>query len=139
MWYLVKNLADKVTQDKILSTLLEIKELLTPKPAPPTPPPAKKSFSEEFMEFLNKFGVVGLAIAFIIGGAAGRLISALVNDLIMPIIAVIIPGGEWRTAVFQIGPIKFLLGDFAGALIDFVIIALVVFWLSKQLSKTKLK
>jgi large conductance mechanosensitive channel len=123
----------------MLTTLTEIKELLTPKPAPPSPPPAKKSFSEEFMDFLNKYGVIGLAIAFIIGGAAGRLITALVADLLMPVIAVIIPGGDWRTTVFQVGPVKFLLGDFAGALIDFIIIALVVFLLSKQLAKTKLK
>ena len=135
-------MAERQTQEKILGELTQIKELLTPKPAPPPPPPtppAKKSFSEEFMEFLNKYGVIGLAIAFIIGGAAGRLVSALVNDLLMPIIAVIVPGGEWRTTVFAVGPVKFLLGDFAGALIDFIIIALVVFVLSKQLAKTKLK
>jgi large conductance mechanosensitive channel len=126
-------------QDKVVEELKAIKELLTPKPAPPSPPPAKKTFSEEFMDFLNKYGVIGLAIAFIIGGAAGRLVTALVNDLLMPIIAVIVPGGDWRTTVFQVGPIKFLLGDFAGALIDFIIIALVVFLLSKQLAKTKLK
>ena len=123
----------------MLQRLTEIKELLTPKPAPPPPPPVKKTFSEEFIDFLNKYGVVGLAIAFIIGGAAGALISALVNDLLMPIIGVLIPGGEWRTTVFLVGPIKFLLGDFAGAMINFIIIALVVFLLSKQLSKTKLK
>ena len=127
------------SQEKIIDELKAIRELLTLKPAPPTPPPAKKTFSEEFMEFLNKYGVIGLAIAFIIGGAAGRLVTALVNDLLMPIIAVIVPGGEWRTTVFPVGPIKFLLGDFAGVLIDFVIIALVVFLLSKQLSKTKYK
>ena len=123
----------------MLERLTEIKELLTPKPAPPPQPPAKLSFSEEFMEFLNKYGVIGLAIAFIIGGAAGRLVTALVNDLLMPIVAVIVPGGEWRTTVLQVGPVKFLLGDFVGVLIDFIIIALVVFLLSKQLSKTKLK
>jgi large conductance mechanosensitive channel len=123
----------------MLERLTEIKELLTPKPSPPPAPPAKKSFSEEFMEFLNKYGVIGLAIAFIIGGAAGRLVTALVNDLLMPIVAVIVPGGEWRTTVLQVGPVKFLLGDFVGALIDFIIIALVVFLVSKQLAKTKLK
>ena len=132
-------LSDRETQEKMLERLSEIKELLTPKPPSPPPPPAKKTFSEEFMEFLNKYGVIGLAIAFIIGGAAGRLITALVDDLLMPIIAVMIPGGEWRTTVFYVGPIKFLLGDFLGALIDFIIIALVVFLLSKQLAKTKLK
>jgi len=132
-------MSDKQIQEKILAELTSIKGLLTPKPAPPPPPPVKKSFSEEFMDFLNKFGVIGLAIAFIIGGAAGRLITALVADLLMPIIAVIVPGGEWRTTTFVVGPVKFLLGDFAGALIDFIIIALVVFMLSKQLSKSKLK
>ena len=135
-------MTERQTQEKILGELTQIKELLTPKPAPPPPPatpPAKKSFSEEFMDFLNKYGVIGLAIAFIIGGAAGRLVSALVADLLMPVIAVIIPGGEWRTTTFNVGPIKFLLGDFFGTLIDFLIIALVVFILSKQLSKTKLK
>jgi len=82
--------------------------------------------------------VIGLAIAFIVGGAAGRLLTASVNDLLMPIIAVIVPGGEWRTAVFYVGPIMFLLGDLVGALIDFIIIALVVLLLSKQPAKTKL-
>ena len=132
-------MSSKKTEEMMLERLTEIKELLTPKPAPPPPAPVKKTFSEEFMEFLNKYGVVGLAIAFIIGGAAGRLITALVADLLMPIVAVLIPGGDWRTTVFQAGPIKFLLGDFVGALIDFIIIAFVVFLLSKQLSKTKLK
>ena len=132
-------MSDKMTQEKMLAELTEIKELLKPKPASPPPPPVKKTFSEEFMDFLNKYGVIGLAIAFIIGGAAGRLVSALVNDLLMPVIAVIVPGGEWRTSVFLVGPIKFLVGDFVGVLIDFLIIAFVVFMLSKQLSKTKLK
>jgi large conductance mechanosensitive channel len=132
-------MSSKKTEELMLERLTEIKILLTPKPAPPAAAPVKKTFSEEFMDFLNKYGVVGLAIAFIIGGAAGRLITALVADLLMPIIAVLIPGGEWRTTVFYAGPIKFLLGDFVGASIDFIIIALVVFLLSKQLSKTKLK
>jgi large conductance mechanosensitive channel len=123
----------------MLERLTEIKDLLTPKPAPPPPPPVKKSFSEEFMDFLNKYGVVGLAIAFIIGGAAGALVTARVNDILMPIIGVIIPGGEWKTTVFYVGPVKFLFGDLASALINFIIIAIVVFVIAKQLSKTKLK
>ncbi|MBM3292416.1 MscL family protein [Candidatus Bathyarchaeota archaeon] len=94
---------------------------------------------DEFFEFLNKYGVIGLAIGVIIGSAAGKLVSALVADILMPIIAVIIPGGEWRKAELVVGPIKFLIGDFVGALIDFLIIAIVVFIMMKQLSKTKLK
>lgn len=132
-------MSDKDTQEKMLDELTQIKGLLTPKPAAPPPLPAKKTFSEEFMDFLNKYGVVGLAIGFIIGGAAGALVSALVSDLLMPFIGALLPAGDWQTSAFQVGPIKFLLGHFAGALINFIIIALVVFLLSKQLSKTKLK
>jgi large conductance mechanosensitive channel len=53
----------------------------------------------------------------------------------MPIIAVLMPQGDWRTSIFQIGPIKFLLGDFVGAVIDFLIIALVVFLTVKYVMK----
>ena len=91
------------------------------------------------MEFLNKYGIIGLAIAFIIGGAAGALISALVADLLMPIITFFIPGGAWREAALILGPIQLSIGHFIGALIDFIIIALVVFVLMKQLTKTGLK
>jgi large conductance mechanosensitive channel len=129
----------KEHQEKMIEELKAIRELLTPKPVAASPAPVKKTFSQEFMDFLNKYGVIGLAIAFIIGGAAGRLVTALVSDLLMPIIAVIIPNGDWRTAVTQVGPIKFLLGDFLGTLVDFIVIALIVFLLMKQISKTGFK
>lgn len=96
-------------------------------------------FLDEFMVFLNKHKVIGLAIAFIMGAAAAKLVSALVNDIIMPIIAVFMPGGDWRTATLDIGPVKFLIGDFAGALIDFVIIALVIFIVVKYAVKEEAK
>ena len=86
---------------------------------------------EEFMAFLNKHKVIGLAVAFIIGAAAAKLVSALVSDIIMPVIAALMPGGDWRTYVLQIGPVKFLIGDFAGAVIDFLIIAVVIFTIVK--------
>lgn len=91
----------------------------------------KKGPMDEFMDFLKKHQVVGLAVAFIMGGAASKLVSALVADIIMPIIGVLIPGGDWRKIAFEAGPVKFLVGDFAGALIDFLIIALVIFMLVK--------
>jgi len=92
-------------------------------------------FVDEFMAFLNKHKVIGLAVAFIIGAAAAKLVSAMVNDIIMPIIAVLIPGGDWRTFVLQLGPVKLLIGDFAGALIDFVIVAFVIFMIVKYAVK----
>jgi len=97
------------------------------------------SFVDEFMLFLNKHKVVGLAIAFIMGAAATKLVTAIVNDLIMPIIGALIPGGDWRASVLQVGNAKFLIGDFAGALIDFVIVALVIFVLVKYAVKDEHK
>jgi len=124
-------------QKEILEELRKIQENTAPDPAPPPAPP--KGFQEEFLDFLNKYGVIGLAIAFIIGGAAGRLVSALVDDILMPIITFFIPGGAWRDAVLSLGPIQILLGHFIGTVIDFLIIALVVFILMRQLTKTGLK
>jgi large conductance mechanosensitive channel len=133
-------MSSKEVQEKMLEELSKISSYLAPKPAPPPPPPpTKKSFGDEFLEFLNKYGVVGLAIGFIIGGAAGKLVTALVNDIIMPVITFFIPGGEWEKATLAVGPIVFAIGDFVGVLIDFLVIALIVFILMKQLSKTKLK
>jgi large conductance mechanosensitive channel len=95
----------------------------------------KKGMVGEFMDFLMKYQVIGLAVAFIIGAAATKMVTACVTDIIMPVIAVLIPGGDWRTQVVQVGPIKLLIGDFVGAIIDFVIIALVVFLIVKFMMK----
>jgi large conductance mechanosensitive channel len=95
----------------------------------------KKGFVAEFMEFLLKYQVIGLAVAVVIGAAATKMVTATVNDIIMPIIGAIIPGGSWREAIINVGPIAFLVGDFIGAIIDFIIIALVVFLVVKYMMK----
>ncbi len=92
-------------------------------------------FAAEFGEFLKKYQVLGLAVAFIIGAAATKLVTALVTDIIMPIAGAVIPGGDWRAATFDVGPVKFLVGDFVGAIIDFAIIALVIFLIVKFIMK----
>ncbi len=97
----------------------------------------KKSFMQEFMDFLNKYGVIGLAVAFVMGAAVTKLVTALVTDLIMPIIGALIPGGDWRAATLTIGSIKFMVGNFIGVLIDFIIIALVIFMIVKTIVKEK--
>ncbi|MBT7346193.1 large conductance mechanosensitive channel protein MscL [Candidatus Bathyarchaeota archaeon] len=93
----------------------------------------------EFQAFLSKYSVIGLAIAVIIGGAAGKLVSSLVSDILMPMVTFFIPGGAWREATLSIGPIVMMVGSFIGNVIDFLIIALVVFMIMKQLEKTPLK
>lgn len=89
----------------------------------------------EFKEFLKEYKVLGLAIAFIIGAAATVLVQSLVNNVIMPLITPFIPGGAWQTAKFSLGPVVIGWGAFLGAVINFVIIALVVFVIAKKLLK----
>ncbi|MEK6932936.1 MAG: MscL family protein [Nanoarchaeota archaeon] len=93
------------------------------------------SLLTEFKKFLQEYKVVGLAIAFIMGIAATALIQSLVNNIIMPLITPFIPGGAWQQATFSMGSIVIGWGAFLGALINFAIMALVVFLIAKKLLK----
>jgi len=92
-------------------------------------------FIKEFKEFLDEFKVLGLAIAFVIGIASTNLIQSLVNNVVMPMITPFIPGGAWQDAAFSAGPIVIKWGAFLAALINFIIIALVVFVVAKKVMK----
>lgn len=94
-----------------------------------------KKMMMEFKEFLNEYKVVPLAIAFIMGVAATALIQSFVNNLIMPIITPFIPGGAWQVATFHVGPIVISWGALLGSIINFVIIAWVVFMIAKHIFK----
>lgn len=85
----------------------------------------------EFKKFLLSANVLALAIAVVIGAALNKVVSALVADFIMPLVAFAVPGGAWRTATWRVGPVEFLVGDFAGNVIDFLIIGFIVWRLSK--------
>jgi len=128
-------------QNKILEELKGLRDDLAPAPPEPTPPePEKpKGFLSNFIYFLENKGIIGLAVAVIIGGAAGKLVSAMVTDILMPIITFFIPGGAWRTYELAIGPIVLLIGDFVGVLVDFFIISLVVYVMMQQVEKHGLK
>ncbi len=86
---------------------------------------------KEFKDFLLKQNVLALAIAVIVGTALNTLVKALVDDFIMPIVVAIGPGGEWQTATWNVGAVKFGVGDFIAALINFLIIGLVAWRFSK--------
>jgi large conductance mechanosensitive channel len=90
----------------------------------------------EFKAFLISANVLALAIAVVIGAALAKVVAALVADFIMPIVAFAVPGGAWRTATWNVGPVKFLVGDFAGAVIDFLIIGFIVWRLGKAFIRT---
>jgi len=86
---------------------------------------------KEFTEFLKKYGVIGLAIAVVIGGKINEYVSATVSDILMPIIGAVLPQGDWKTWILELGPVKLAVGHWIGASIDFLIVAFFVFILSK--------
>jgi len=89
----------------------------------------------EFKEFLKEYKVIGLAVALIIGLASVALINSVVNNLIMPVITPFIPGGAWQTATWTIGPIVISWGALLGSIINFIVIAFVVFLIAKYALK----
>lgn len=90
---------------------------------------------DEFREFLKEYRVVGLAVAFIMGAAATDLVKSLVNNVVMPLVTPFVPGAEWQTATFKLGPFVIGWGAFLAALINFIILAFVVFMVSKMVLK----
>ena len=81
------------------------------------------AFKDEFKAFIMKGNVVDLAVAVVIGGAFGKIVSAFVDGLVMPLVSYVLPKGDWQA--FMVG--KFAIGKVLGATVDFLIIALVVF------------
>ena len=92
-----------------------------------------------FIEFIRKQGVVGLAVGFILGGAVSKVVSSLVTDIINPILGIILgAAGGIKEAGLKIGSIEILWGSFVSAAIDFLVIALVVYFGVKLLKLDKL-
>jgi len=87
----------------------------------------------EFKDFLNEYKVMGLAVAFIMGAAVTALVKSLVDNIIMPFIAVLLPDGAWQTATLALGPVVIGWGAFLAELINFVIIAFVIFLMAKMI------
>ena len=92
---------------------------------------------KDFKDFLLKQNVVALAIAVVVGTALNTLVKAIVDDFIMPIIVAIGPGGDWQKATWSVGSVKFGVGDFAAAVINFAIIGFVAWRISKIFIKSE--
>jgi large conductance mechanosensitive channel len=115
----------------MLEELKKIHELLEPKPAPPAAAPPKGLWNE-FKDFLGKYKVLGLAIAFIMGLYLGNLVQALVRDLLLPAIGLAIPGlKDLSTYAVTVASQSFSIGDFLVYLITFIIVAFVIFLIVK--------
>lgn len=97
---------------------------------------------EEFRKFLLQTNALALAVGVIIGGAVGKLVASLVSDILMPVIGIAIPGGSWRDLKWVLTskpdgtPANAITyGAFLGTAVDFVIIAMAIFLLTKALLK----
>ena len=80
---------------------------------------------KEFRDFAIKGNALQLAVAVVIGTAFTKIVSAVVDDLLMPLLNALLPGGAWRE--FTVSPLQFRVGHLIGAVVDFLLIALVLF------------
>lgn len=100
------------------------------------------AFIEDFKKFAFKGNVVDLAVGVVIGGAFGKIVSALVADLVMPVVALVLPSGDWRksgvilkTATDPKDNVVLNYGDFIGSILDFLVVALVLFLIVSRIIK----
>ncbi len=94
-----------------------------------------KNFIAEFKEFISKGNVVDLAVGVIIGGAFSKIVSSLVNDILMPIIGTLLGGLNFTSLSFKIGNAVISYGNFIQNVVDFLIVAFCIFIFVKIMNK----
>ncbi|HXX32162.1 MAG TPA: large conductance mechanosensitive channel protein MscL [Myxococcaceae bacterium] len=92
---------------------------------------------KEWQGFALKGNVLDLAVAVVIGAAFTKIVNALVEQIIMPLINAITPGGDWRT--LTVTPLKLGLGPFLGAVLDFLLVSFVIFIVVVKLREAVMK
>ncbi len=96
-----------------------------------------KKMLQEFKEFAMKGSIVDLAVAVVIGGAFGKIVASLVNDIFMPIIGMLIGGHSFHSLSVTFGTATIAYGSFLQAIINFIAIAIALFMVIKMINKTK--
>ena len=89
----------------------------------------------EFKEFISKGNVIDLAVGVIIGGAFGKIVTSIVDDILMPLIGIIIGGVDFTGLAIKVGTANVKYGLFIQNIIDFLIVALCIFFVVKLISK----
>ncbi len=89
----------------------------------------------EFLDFLKGYNVIGMSVGVVIGNAVKDLVSSIASNLIMPLVGMVTPSGSYKDIALTIGETQFKVGAFLGSLLDFLIIALVVFVVVKKILK----
>ena len=96
-------------------------------------------FIKEFKEFASKGNVMDMAVGVIIGGAFGKIVSSLVDDIIMPVVGIATGGIDFTTLSAKVGDAEIEYGMFCQNIIDFLIIAFSIFCVIKAINKFKKK
>ena len=124
-----------VKEDEMLAELKKIREAVEKAP-PPAPP---QGLWNEFKDFLSKYKVLGLAIAFVLGVYLGTLVQSLVTGFVVPLIGLALPGlGNLADAFVELNGQKFMYGNFLSALITFIIVAFIAFVIVKVAKRWKI-
>ncbi|HOU40345.1 MAG TPA: large-conductance mechanosensitive channel protein MscL [Promineifilum sp.] len=92
---------------------------------------------KEFRDFINRGNVIDLAVAVILGGAFTAIVNSLVADIIMPIIGVLLGGVDFTALAITVGDANITYGNFIQAIINFLLIAFVVFLIVRSLNRMK--
>ncbi len=96
-----------------------------------------KGFVEEFKAFAVKGNVIDLAVAVVIGAAFGKIVSSLVANIITPIIGLLMGGLDFSGLAYTVGDAEITYGVFIQSIIDFLIVALVIFMVVKAINKAQ--
>jgi len=91
----------------------------------------------EFKEFATKGSLMDMAVGIIIGAAIGKMVGALVDNILMPLIGIVMGGVDFSSLSIAVGKAQIGYGSFIQALIDFIIVAFVIFMIIKALNKAK--
>ncbi len=97
------------------------------------------SFSQEFLAFVQRYQVLGLAIGIVIGAATNNVVTALVDGIINPFIGLFLPAGSLTETVLLFGKSEFRIGAVVSSLINFLIIALLIFVVVQKFLKIEVK
>lgn len=94
---------------------------------------------QEFVEFIKEYNVIQMAIGVVIGNAVKELVTSLANNLIMPFVNIMTPSGSWKELEWSVGNAQFKIGLLISSLLDFFIVALVVFIVINKILKIDIK
>jgi large conductance mechanosensitive channel len=92
---------------------------------------------KEFKTFISRGNVLDLAVGIIIGGAFGKIVSSLVNDIIMPLVGIILGGLDFSSLMIEFNDSKIMYGLFIENIIDFLVIGFAIFMMIKFINKFK--